>query len=88
MSMFLFDFIVQKLTVVNRGATSTPQRVSDSSRRAVLLGMGGKGKTQAALKYCRQAFLSATFDTVLWIDATTQASAQQAIESIVSRGGH
>jgi len=45
--------------------------------------MGGQGKTQSALNYCRQAFQDGTFDTILWIDATSAARTQHAIESIV-----
>jgi len=47
--------------------------------------MGGQGKTQSALNYCRQAFQDGTFDTILWIDATSVARAQHAIESIVPK---
>ena len=54
-------------------------------RRAVLIGMGGQGKTQTALRYCRKAFQNRTFNTVLWIDASSETSAHQAINSILSK---
>ena len=57
----------------------------DQPRRAVLLGMGGQGKTQTALRYCRKGFQNRTFNTVLWIDASSEISAQQAIKSILSK---
>ena len=47
--------------------------------------MGGQGKTQSALRYCRKAFQNRTFNTVLWIDASSEISAHQAIESILSK---
>ena len=47
--------------------------------------MGGQGKTQTALRYCRKAFRNQTFNTVLWIDANSEISAQKAIESILSK---
>ena len=47
--------------------------------------MGGRGKTQIALRYCRNAFQNRTFNTVLWIDASSEISAHQAIESILSK---
>ena len=47
--------------------------------------MGGLGKSQAALEYCRPSFRNGRFDTVLWIDATSLITVQQAIESIVSK---
>ncbi len=45
--------------------------------------MGGQGKTQTALRYCRKAFQNGTFNTVLWIDASSEISAHQAIKSIL-----
>ena len=47
--------------------------------------MGGQGKTQTALRYCRKAFQNGTFNTVLWIDASSEINANQAIESILSK---
>ena len=47
--------------------------------------MGGQGKTQTALRYCRNAFQNRTFNTVLWIDASSEINANQAIESILSK---
>ena len=47
--------------------------------------MGGQGKTQTALRYCRKAFQNRTFNTVLWIDASSEISAHQAISSILSK---
>ena len=49
--------------------------------------MGGQGKTQTALRYCRKAFQNRTFNTVLWIDASSEISAHQAINSILSKAG-
>lgn len=40
-------------------------------RLVVLLGMGGSGKTQLALEYCRIAKLSGRFKAILWIDASS-----------------
>ena len=37
----------------------------------VLQGMGGCGKSQLALKYCKQARLNAKHKTIVWIDATS-----------------
>ena len=47
--------------------------------------MGGQGKTQTALRYCRKAFQNRTFNTVLWIDASSEISAIQAMNSILSK---
>jgi len=37
----------------------------------VLQGMGGCGKSQLALEYCKQARLNAKHKTIVWIDATS-----------------
>ena len=47
--------------------------------------MGGQGKTQTALRYCRKAFQNRSFNTVLWIDASSEISAHQTITSILSK---
>ena len=47
--------------------------------------MGGQGKTQTALRYCQKAFQKRTFNTVLWIDASSEISAHQAMSSILSK---
>lgn len=47
--------------------------------------MGGQGKTQTALRYCRKVFQNRTFNTVLWIDASSEISAHQAMKSILSK---
>ena len=45
-------------------------------RRCVLLGMGGQGKTQIALHFCRSCRknLVDRLDAVLWVDASSEAS--------------
>ena len=45
-----------------------------SPKVVVLLGMGGQGKTQIALEYCRRAQVSGTFSLVFWLDASSEKS--------------
>ena len=47
--------------------------VTISDRRTVILiGMGGQGKTQIALEYCRRAQASRAFISIFWIDASSE----------------
>ncbi|KAL8818434.1 MAG: hypothetical protein Q9223_002927 [Gallowayella weberi] len=58
---------------------------STDSRRpnvAVLLGMGGQGKTALALEYCRRAHSNAHFKSILWIDAAAPATVAQSFENL------
>ena len=40
----------------------------------VLIGMGGSGKTQLALKYCRRSKVNQRFDSIFWVDASNPSS--------------
>ncbi|KAL8801249.1 MAG: hypothetical protein Q9182_004598 [Xanthomendoza sp. 2 TL-2023] len=58
---------------------------SIDSRRAnvaVLLGMGGQGKTALALEYCRRAHSKAHFKSILWVDAASSATVAQSFENL------
>ncbi|MCJ1454652.1 hypothetical protein MMC28_005005 [Mycoblastus sanguinarius] len=44
---------------------------TNERRIIVLHGMGGQGKTQIALEYCRRAKISGKFPTIIWLDATS-----------------
>ena len=48
---------------------------------AVLVGLGGQGKTQTALELCRQCMNS--FNTVLWINASSRNAALSDVKKIV-----
>ncbi|KAI0172154.1 hypothetical protein GGR52DRAFT_573297 [Hypoxylon sp. FL1284] len=50
------------------------------TRIAVLLGMGGQGKTQLALRYCRNARSRSIYDCILWVDASTKESTIRSLE--------
>lgn len=56
-----------------------------SSRTVVLLGMGGSGKTQLALQFCRRAEEHLRFMAVAWIDASSPASALQSYRAIAKQ---
>ena len=55
---------------------------TSQSRRVVLLGTGGSGKTQLALEFCRQAEKIMGFTAVFWIDASSPTSVLQSYNDI------
>jgi len=48
----------------------------------ILQGMGGLGKTQAALEYCRQVKRDGMYSAILWIDASGKTTLVQGFEAI------
>ncbi|KAK1750193.1 hypothetical protein QBC47DRAFT_407424 [Echria macrotheca] len=50
----------------------------------VLLGNGGHGKSQVALRFAKQAFEDRTFDLVFWVDASSESKAKACIAQICS----
>lgn len=58
-----------------------------SEKIVVLLGMGGAGKTQLALDFCRQAEDNLGFTAVIWINASSPASVMQSYKAIAKRMG-
>ncbi len=51
---------------------------------AVLQGMGGQGKTQVALEYCRRK-KNNPYSAIFWVDATTQDRVEGSFQSISER---
>ncbi|KAF2232329.1 hypothetical protein EV356DRAFT_578388 [Viridothelium virens] len=54
-------------------------------RVVVLLGMGGQGKTQLALRSCRLLSTNNRFEKILWIDATSDATLAHSFESVAEQ---
>ncbi|KAH0551461.1 hypothetical protein GP486_007324, partial [Trichoglossum hirsutum] len=48
----------------------------------VLFGMGGSGKTQLALEYCRRTEASRRFTSIFWVDASNPSTIAQSFLSI------
>lgn len=48
----------------------------------VLLGMGGSGKTQLALEYCRQMRVSGRLMGIFWVDASTPSALERSFEAV------
>jgi tetratricopeptide (TPR) repeat protein len=48
----------------------------------ILHGMGGSGKTQLALKYCRQSMDTQRHNSIFWVDASTPKTTAQSFAAI------
>ncbi|KAL1845172.1 hypothetical protein VTK73DRAFT_993 [Phialemonium thermophilum] len=55
---------------------------SGAPRVAVLVGMGGAGKTQLALRYCREVEAQDSCRTLLWIDASSTRAAVKSFHDV------
>ena len=51
----------------------------------VLLGMGGCGKSQLALEYCRQGQNEKWFSAILWLDASSLMSISQSFANVANK---
>ena len=54
----------------------------DPPRVFVLRAMGGQGKTQVALEYCYRANKEKEFNTILWVDATSENTLEKSFAAI------
>ncbi|KAI9799129.1 MAG: hypothetical protein M1825_004896 [Sarcosagium campestre] len=55
------------------------------SHSVVLLGMGGAGKTQIALRYCEEARRQDQIKAIFWVDASSPSSLASSYEEILNR---
>src|SRR5882672_990036 len=62
--------------LLERSGTPSIQRI------VVLLGMGGIGKTQLALRYCQYAKSLRKYQAVFWLDASSQNTLRLSMETI------
>ncbi|CAG8947020.1 unnamed protein product [Penicillium salamii] len=51
----------------------------------VILGMGGQGKTQLALKYCEHAWKACHFQAIFWLDASNMETLLSSYENIATK---
>src|SRR5882672_9043519 len=65
--------------LLERSGTPSTQRI------VVLLGMGGIGKTQLALRYCEYAKSSRKYQAVFWLDASSQNTLYLSMETIAKK---
>src|SRR5882672_406979 len=65
--------------LLERSGTASIQRI------VVLLGMGGIGKTQLALRYCENVKSSRKYQAVFWLDASSQNTLCLSMEAIAKK---
>ena len=56
-------------------------------RHLVLQGLGGVGKTQAAIEFLQRRFFNDTFDKVFWVDAASERTARNSFGRIADAVG-
>lgn len=56
-------------------------------RKLVLQGLGGVGKTQAAIEFLQRRFFNDTFDKVFWVDAASERNARNSFARIADAVG-
>jgi tetratricopeptide (TPR) repeat protein len=77
---------VERIELLSSIKTAVQQMREQQRRQVVvLLGMGGQGKSQLAMEYCRTARLSKEFRAVFWIDASSIKSVHRSFESITTK---
>lgn len=57
------------------------QELNNAPHIAVLQGMGGQGKTQIALEYCRRCRQAKKYSAILWANANSEQSLRESFES-------
>lgn len=70
--------ILNEMHEVLRSADRDPDRYVV----VVLCGMGGQGKTQLALEYCRQSQQIELYNSIVWINAASQISVTRSFEEV------
>jgi hypothetical protein len=55
---------------------------SSESAVVVLLGMGGSGKTQLAIDFCKRGEAKGRYEAILWVDATNPKTLAQSYAEI------
>ena len=76
-------FVGREELLAKIGLNLLPATKELCERRIVVLqGMGGQGKSQVALEYCRRAQACRDFPTIIWIDATSPRTVTNDLEHI------
>ncbi|KAI9759277.1 MAG: hypothetical protein M1840_003498 [Geoglossum simile] len=75
---------VELLEEIEASLLNTTAHVPDV-KIVVLLGMGGQGKTQLALEYCRVSRMSGRYQGVFWIDASSPNTVSRGFETIAAK---
>jgi Ni2+-binding GTPase involved in maturation of urease and hydrogenase len=81
-SLQVRHFVARK-ALLNRLEELFKRSSTDHSQLIViLLGMGGAGKTQLALEWCRRLREGGKFQAIFWLDASSRNTLHRAMENI------
>ena len=75
-------FVVRKALLKRLRESFERSKTTSSRIIVVLLAMGGAGKTQLALEYCRSVKDSGTHRAIFWLDASSRNALYRGFETI------
>jgi hypothetical protein len=77
---------VERPGVINDIIANITNKSEEDTQPAVLVlcGMGGQGKSQIALKYCRSTAAMEKYRNIFWIDASSEMTTIQAFTKMAS----
>ena len=75
------DGFVGREDILQRVDKALSESDGSGPRYAVLQGIGGQGKSQVALEYCRRKKEN-PYSAIFWVDATTETSVKGSLQSI------
>ncbi|KAH0553453.1 hypothetical protein GP486_006477 [Trichoglossum hirsutum] len=76
---------VERVELLKEIEVSFAGTSGNASKKVVLLGMGGSGKTQIALRYCQVAKSSERFQSIFWVEASSENTVLRGFESIAAK---
>src|ERR1700722_7445061 len=78
-------FVARKTLLFRLEKSFQPTTMTSSRSILVLVGMGGAGKTQLALEYCRRLKDSGNLGGIFWLDASSREGLYRAMETIAEQ---
>lgn len=76
---------VVRQDIIDQISRAFDASANDEPRVAILQGMGGQGKTQMALEYCRQSKRDLKFNGIFWVDASDESLASRTFAEIARK---
>jgi len=75
-------FVIRERPLQEMEDAMSDHKKPATPRVVVLLGMGGSGKTQLALRYCEQCEAKRRYTSIFWVDASSPAATAQSFVTI------
>jgi len=71
--------------VLKQLVQAVPVPGASGLRIVVIRGIGGQGKTQLVLQFCRRALEKGYFSAIFWVDASSESTAKKCFESLYEK---